>query len=923
MDKDDTTTTLTADPASSLCGQTATVTADAPGSGTPTGTVNFYDGDSLLATVTLVDGVTSYSTSALSIGEHTIRAVYGGDANFNGSEACLDYTVAGIVGIPISETAGVAFTDNIGTIVLPSTDTNPSDYTVEINWGEDGVAATEGWLEQSGATIYVAGSSMYDAAGDYTISITVTGAGYTIPGTSTASVVDPPLFTSNTLPSGAPLNTTVGEAITAPLISFSDLWTGTQYTACINFGDGSPAQAGDVEENPDGTYSVYTDYEYAKAGTYLLSVTVDGTRNGVSSPVTFYRTASVASGILGSGLNLSATQGDTTGPVAVATFTDPDVSETAADYTAYIDWGDGSAVDAGVVTDDGGYLTVSSAAGHVYAEPGTYATDVLLQDDHAEASAYGMVTVSPELPWGNIAPSIPTDPWPITETVGVAGSDQVLATFTDADDLLPSDAFAVQVHWGDGTGWQLATVSGGSGNYEVAGGHTYAAAGDYLVEVEITGVNGAVQIDTTVVARSALTATAETWEETAAVPTGDLLPDTDPPPNMLLATFTDQNLTTTAGDYEALVNWGDGGGTEEATVTGSGGQFAVSGEHAYTNPGVYSINVWIADETGIYGTEVEAQTTVTVTEAAAGEAVPSQLLNWTVNENEYDPDATSDMTATLDWGDPPGDTAGAPELNYLNKGVYELYSSAAGEGGYTYSAGGTYTLSGTTTETDGPSTSWSQPFQVAGYPLIDETSELTAPEATAGAVLDDPVVAQFVDTNPNGVWSDYTATINWGDGTSPDGGTVVAAEGAQTYDVEYPSHTYAEAGWYQVSVIVSDADWSMVTTMEVEVTAGPTPASWTATAVQRQDDTSSNNAGTWLPFGEALIAPNTGSVRISQPLDFDQSGGTSLGGNTALAYNSLDGGAADSGGDAAERGRRGRREHHGDSDVGGCRKRRR
>jgi autotransporter-associated beta strand protein len=65
---------------------TATVTSSAPGSGTPTGTVTFMDGSTTLGTGTLDGlGVTTFSTSALSIGSHSITAVYGGDTNFTTS----------------------------------------------------------------------------------------------------------------------------------------------------------------------------------------------------------------------------------------------------------------------------------------------------------------------------------------------------------------------------------------------------------------------------------------------------------------------------------------------------------------------------------------------------------------------------------------------------------------------------------------------------------------------------------------------------------------------------------------------------------------------------------------------------------------------------------------------------------------------
>src|SRR5262245_42906037 len=50
---------------------TATVTALAPGTGTPNGTVTFKDGATTLATITLTSGVATFSTSTLSAGAHS------------------------------------------------------------------------------------------------------------------------------------------------------------------------------------------------------------------------------------------------------------------------------------------------------------------------------------------------------------------------------------------------------------------------------------------------------------------------------------------------------------------------------------------------------------------------------------------------------------------------------------------------------------------------------------------------------------------------------------------------------------------------------------------------------------------------------------------------------------------------------------
>jgi hypothetical protein len=64
---------------------TAIVTAAAPGNGTPTGTVVFYNGKKALGTATLNGGMAAITTKKLTLGSHTIKVIYHGDSDFTGS----------------------------------------------------------------------------------------------------------------------------------------------------------------------------------------------------------------------------------------------------------------------------------------------------------------------------------------------------------------------------------------------------------------------------------------------------------------------------------------------------------------------------------------------------------------------------------------------------------------------------------------------------------------------------------------------------------------------------------------------------------------------------------------------------------------------------------------------------------------------
>jgi hypothetical protein len=84
-----TTTTVASSANPSVYGQSvnfsATVSPTTSGAGTPTGVVIFKEGSTTLASSTLSNGTATYSTLTLSVGSHSIMAVYSGDINFAGS----------------------------------------------------------------------------------------------------------------------------------------------------------------------------------------------------------------------------------------------------------------------------------------------------------------------------------------------------------------------------------------------------------------------------------------------------------------------------------------------------------------------------------------------------------------------------------------------------------------------------------------------------------------------------------------------------------------------------------------------------------------------------------------------------------------------------------------------------------------------
>ena len=80
-----TSTTLTASPNPSVAGAPVTLTAKVSGGADIGGSVTFFDGDTQIKTVALTDNSASTTTTTLSTGQHTLKAVYSGNVSYQPS----------------------------------------------------------------------------------------------------------------------------------------------------------------------------------------------------------------------------------------------------------------------------------------------------------------------------------------------------------------------------------------------------------------------------------------------------------------------------------------------------------------------------------------------------------------------------------------------------------------------------------------------------------------------------------------------------------------------------------------------------------------------------------------------------------------------------------------------------------------------
>jgi len=123
------TVNLTSSVNPSLVGQSTTLTASLTASGTPTGTMKFYDGATLIGTATLTGATASVSVSFSTVGTHPLTAVYSGDPNTTpGTSAPLPQTVLNLATVALTSSANPALLDNpvIFSAILTSTGPAPT-----------------------------------------------------------------------------------------------------------------------------------------------------------------------------------------------------------------------------------------------------------------------------------------------------------------------------------------------------------------------------------------------------------------------------------------------------------------------------------------------------------------------------------------------------------------------------------------------------------------------------------------------------------------------------------------------------------------------------------------------------------------------------------------------------------------------------
>jgi len=697
---------------------------------------------------------------------------------------------------PDTAAAGSAITTGAGSPVTFSnaaaTGTGPLTYAW--NFG-DGTTAS-GTLNPT---------HTYQTAGTYTAQLTVTDA-LGIPAISTlTATVNGTGSASPTVSAGSPLTVNAGSSVTFSQATESG---GTApFTYSWNFGDGT-AQSGSL--NPSHTY--------ANPGSYTTTLTVTDANNLSSSS-----TAAVTVNDVAPTVTLNDPASGTTGTALTFAASASDISpaDQAAGFTYSWNFG------------DGGTATGASPS-HTFASAGTYAVTVTATDQHGlSGTASGTISItggsSPVLFQDTFSSSTPSSAWSFHGGTWQINNGTLCQTSTAAGDpqkaMITNQTYPanlmitaeVQVNsWnpGDyaraGVGLYTNTSNGNGYNLvfhgtnqvqflddHVAWGNSYAFTwqvgtwywfqleennGTLLGKVWAAGTaepqswvfqqtgwtdrtSGAPALNGSSACATAGSATVSF--ASVSVTTTSVQPDTATAGSALNSTAGSpvtfsQAAATGTGALTYAWNFGDGN-----TATGT-----LNPTHTYQTTGTYSAQLTITDALGI-----PASSTLTVTvnststssspAVSAGSPITVNAGSSVTFSQATESGGTAPFTYTWNFGD------GTVQSGSLNPS-------------HTYANPGSYAATLTVTDANNLSSSSS-----AAVTVNDVTPTVSLNDPTSGTVGTAlSFAASASDISPADQAAGFTYSWNFGDGSS--------ATGAN------PSHTFASAGAYAVTVTATD-----------------------------------------------------------------------------------------------------------------------
>jgi sugar lactone lactonase YvrE len=248
--------------------------------GTPTGKVSFYDGATLLGSVTVSGGSAVLPASFTTLGTHSLTAVYSGDSGFNAS------TSAAVLEVVNGFTATVGLSSSVNpsrpgqstlltaTVAATAGQTNPPAPNGKVSF-YDGPTLLGTSIANSGIATYTA---TFATSGTHPITAVYSGDTNFGGATSAAlSQVVGSLYVTATSLAAAPNPASVGASVTmtASITVPAGQSNTTQPTGTVSFYDGSTLLGLGTVSNGTATYVA----SFATVGMHNLSAVYTGDTN--------------------------------------------------------------------------------------------------------------------------------------------------------------------------------------------------------------------------------------------------------------------------------------------------------------------------------------------------------------------------------------------------------------------------------------------------------------------------------------------------------------------------------------------------------------------------------------------------------------------------------------------------------------------
>jgi hypothetical protein len=418
-----TTTALSSSSNPSTLGQSVTFTATVTSAGgTPTGTVTFVDGGSMIGTGTLSGGVASFTTTGLALGTHNITATYSAQGNFLGSTSLTLTQTVNRAPTTTSLTSSSNPSTVGQTITLTATVVGSGGSTTGTVTFMDG-AATLGTSSTTNGIATLTTSSL--GTGSHSLTAVYSGNGGFLGSTSAAltqtvnQTTSTPFITSTANPS------TFGQPVTFN-VSVSSVG-GITPTGTVTFMDGGSGIGTSTLSN--GATSFTT--SQLTAGSHSITALYHGDANFLSA----------SSSVLPQAVSQAASA------TALTSSINPSTAGQAVTFTATVTAPGGTPT--GIVTFKDGATTLGT--GNLAGGVATFTTPSLALGSHTITAVYA----------GASGFQASTSA-PITQTVNQAGSTTVITSTLNPSTFGQSITFNVTVTGSGGTPTGAVTFLDGS-----------------------------------------------------------------------------------------------------------------------------------------------------------------------------------------------------------------------------------------------------------------------------------------------------------------------------------------------------------------------------------------------------------------------------------------------------------------------------